>query len=68
MPRSNKNKMSGASVAGDNVFRLEEATIDELHRAIKDGRTTCVARRPRCGTCVLLDLCPYGRSPAAGPA
>src|SRR2546422_717233 len=43
MPRSNKNKMSGASVAGDNVFRLEEATIDELHRAIKDGRTTCVA-------------------------
>ena len=24
-------------------FRLEEATIDELHRAIKAGRTTCVA-------------------------
>ena len=24
------------------VFRLEEATIDELHAAIKDGRTTCV--------------------------
>jgi amidase len=24
-------------------FRLEEATIDELHRAIRDGRTTCVA-------------------------
>ncbi len=23
-------------------FRLEEATIDELHRAIRDGRTTCV--------------------------
>jgi Asp-tRNA(Asn)/Glu-tRNA(Gln) amidotransferase A subunit family amidase len=35
--------MSGASVAGDNVFRLEEATIDELHQAIKDGRTTCLA-------------------------
>ena len=35
---------------------------------IRHGRTTCVARRPRCGTCVLLDLCPYGRSPAAGPA
>src|SRR5256885_13955586 len=43
MARANKNKMSGASVAGDNVFRLEEATIDELHQAIKDGRTTCVA-------------------------
>jgi Asp-tRNA(Asn)/Glu-tRNA(Gln) amidotransferase A subunit family amidase len=33
--------MSG--VAGSNLFRLEEATIDELHQAIKDGRTTCVA-------------------------
>src|SRR5258708_3784114 len=25
------------------AFRLEEATIDELHRAIKAGETTCVA-------------------------
>jgi amidase len=24
-------------------FRLEEATIEDLHRAISDGRTTCVA-------------------------
>jgi Asp-tRNA(Asn)/Glu-tRNA(Gln) amidotransferase A subunit family amidase len=24
-------------------FRLEEATIDDLHRAIRDGTTTCVA-------------------------
>ena len=24
-------------------FRLEEATIDELHQAIKNGETTCVA-------------------------
>ena len=27
----------------DKNFRLEEATIDELHEAIRDGRTTCVA-------------------------
>ena len=27
----------------DNPFRLEEATIDDLHRAIRAGRTTCVA-------------------------
>src|SRR5215472_6096361 len=27
----------------DKPFRLEEATIEELHRAIKAGRTTCVA-------------------------
>jgi endonuclease-3 len=28
---------------------------------IRHGRATCGARRPRCGGCVLLDLCPYGR-------
>src|SRR5262245_48219484 len=27
----------------DEPFRLEEATIDELHAAIKAGETTCVA-------------------------
>ena len=26
----------------DNPFRVEEATIAELHQAIRDGRTTCV--------------------------
>lgn len=28
---------------------------------IAHGRATCRARRPRCGECVLLDLCPTGR-------
>jgi len=27
----------------EKVFRLEEATIEDLHRAIKAGRTTCLA-------------------------
>ncbi len=27
----------------DTSFRLEEATIDDLHRAIRAGKTTCVA-------------------------
>src|SRR6185312_2750611 len=31
---------------------------------ITHGRRTCIARRPRCGECPLLDLCPYGRSVA----
>jgi len=31
-----------AADAQDNPFRLDEATIDELHTAIKSGRTTCV--------------------------
>ena len=29
---------------------------------IRHGRTVCTARRPRCGECVLLDVCPYGRA------
>jgi Asp-tRNA(Asn)/Glu-tRNA(Gln) amidotransferase A subunit family amidase len=29
--------------AEDEPFRLEEATIDGLHEAIKAERTTCVA-------------------------
>ncbi len=28
--------------AQNQTFRLEEATIDELHAAIKSGQTTCV--------------------------
>src|SRR6185437_4947140 len=34
--------MSQQSDAGDAPFRLEEATIDDLHAAIRTGRTTCV--------------------------
>jgi Asp-tRNA(Asn)/Glu-tRNA(Gln) amidotransferase A subunit family amidase len=30
-------------VTDEKPFRLEEATIDELHQAIKNGQTTCVA-------------------------
>ena len=35
--------MAAEPVARSNYFQLEEATIDELHQAIRDGRTTCVA-------------------------
>ena len=27
----------------DKVFRLDEATIEELHAAIRSGQTTCIA-------------------------
>jgi amidase len=30
------------ATAHEKPFRLEEATIDELHRAIRSGKTTCV--------------------------
>jgi Asp-tRNA(Asn)/Glu-tRNA(Gln) amidotransferase A subunit family amidase len=30
-------------VIDERPFRLEEATIDELHKAIRAGQTNCVA-------------------------
>ena len=35
--------MTPAPDTQDKPFRVDEATIDELHTAIKSGRTTCVA-------------------------
>jgi amidase len=35
--------VTGKPGAQDKPVRLDEATIDELHAAIKSGRTTCVA-------------------------
>ncbi len=32
---------------------------DAHHWLILHGRYTCVARRPRCGSCVIYDLCAY---------
>lgn len=51
--------------AHDDIARLvkdpEEAY--ELHvDLIRHGRRTCTARHPRCGECVVLRMCPYGRS------
>lgn len=37
------------------------------HLLIFHGRQVCIARRPRCGTCVLADLCPSAE-PASGAA
>ena len=34
--------MNDARGAQDQTFRLEEATIDDLHRAIQSGQATCV--------------------------
>jgi amidase len=35
--------MTDKRIAQSSAFRVEEATIEELHRAIKAGETTCVA-------------------------
>lgn len=36
------------------------------HRIIDHGRLVCVALRPRCGVCPLIDVCPSARRPATG--
>ena len=47
---------------------VPDARMLEAHLLfITHGRRLCLARRPRCGECPLLDLCPYGRA-AVGPS
>ncbi|MEJ2059241.1 MAG: endonuclease III [Gammaproteobacteria bacterium] len=37
----------------------EEFLHDAHHWLILHGRYTCIARKPRCGSCVIYDLCEY---------
>ncbi len=36
--------------------------IDLAHLFIDHGRKVCIARRPKCTECILLDLCPSGKN------
>ncbi len=40
-------------------FVPEEYKLDAHHWLILHGRYTCIARKPRCGSCVIEDLCEY---------
>ena len=40
-------------------FVPEEFKVDAHHWLILHGRYTCVARKPRCGACVIEDLCEF---------
>ncbi len=53
---------------GKNVLEVEKKLLkfvpdkfklDAHHLLILHGRYTCVARKPRCGSCVIEDLCEY---------
>ena len=53
---------------GKNVRQVEDKLMkfvpreylqDAHHWLILHGRYTCVARKPRCGSCVIEDLCEY---------
>ena len=40
-------------------FIPEEFLLDAHHWLILHGRYTCLARKPRCGSCAIEDLCEY---------
>ncbi|MCK5640550.1 MAG: endonuclease III, partial [Gammaproteobacteria bacterium] len=40
-------------------FVPEEFLLDAHHWLILHGRYVCVARKPRCGACIIEDLCEY---------
>lgn len=37
----------------------DEFKLDAHHWIILHGRYTCIARKPRCGSCIIEDLCEY---------
>lgn len=61
---SNRTKIA----PGKNVDEVEQRLIrlvpaefrlDAHHWLILHGRYTCVARKPKCGSCIIEDLCEY---------
>ena len=53
---------------GKDVIKVEEKLlkvvpdefkVDVHHWLILHGRYTCIARKPRCGSCIIEDLCEY---------
>ena len=53
---------------GKDVVKVEEKLnkvvpsefkVDVRHWLILHGRYTCIARKPRCGSCIIEDLCEY---------
>ncbi|MCJ8311660.1 MAG: endonuclease III [Pseudomonadales bacterium] len=40
-------------------FIPKEFLLDAHHWLILHGRYTCVARKPKCGSCIIEDLCEY---------
>ncbi|WP_290701842.1 endonuclease III [Amphritea sp.] len=61
---SNRTKIA----PGKNVLEVEkklmrfipkEFLIDSHHWLILHGRYTCIARKPRCGSCLIEDLCEF---------
>ncbi len=61
---SNRTKIAPGKTVLDVEKKLlkfvpEEFLLDAHHWLILHGRYTCVARKPRCGACVIEDLCEF---------
>jgi len=62
---SNRSKFAMGKNVDDVEKKLlkvvpNEFKLDVHHWLILHGRYTCVARKPRCGSCIIEDLCEFG--------
>ncbi|OBT13071.1 endonuclease III [Vibrio sp. UCD-FRSSP16_10] len=61
---SNRTKFAMGKTVDDVEQKLlkvvpNEFKLDVHHWLILHGRYTCIARKPRCGSCIIEDLCEY---------
>jgi endonuclease-3 len=61
---ANRTKLATGDDVDAVAKRLEKFTPSEFkkdahHWLILQGRYTCIARKPRCGSCIIEDLCEY---------
>ncbi|MGR6840118.1 endonuclease III [Aliivibrio wodanis] len=61
---SNRTKLAMGKTVNDVEKKLlkvvpKEFKLDVHHWLILHGRYTCIARKPRCGSCMIEDLCEF---------
>ncbi len=61
---SNRTKFAMGKTVNDVEKKLlkvvpKEFKLDVHHWLILHGRYTCIARKPRCGSCIIEDLCEF---------
>ena len=58
-PESNKDPLKTEKIMSSLIAPEEQS--DFCHRIVQFGRDVCTARSPKCGECVLKELCKHGR-------
>ncbi|MHA7916630.1 MAG: endonuclease III, partial [Alloalcanivorax xenomutans] len=64
---SNRTRIAPGKNVNEVELRLLRVVPEEFKRDCHDwlilhGRYTCVARKPKCGECIIADLCEFPRS------